>query len=296
MILQPKTLFDVLSEIPAIKKFNLNKKGRDFVVGDIHGHYTRFMKLLDAVKFDPTVDRIFSSGDLVDRGPENEDCLRLLHNDWFHASLGNHEFFVLSYFHRLTDKHLWIGNGGAWASTYINAIVTKTFNPSYNFTQDAAEFWWELVPQIKRMPMMMSVRMKNWKKFHVVHAELNTTKFKITDKKLLDEKFVRKVWTNETNYGGEVYGECDGMWRRSIFNDGDVESVHAIDTMKLSTVYSGHTIQSNGPTECGPFICLDTGSFLGNRKNYGISIIEPETRRVLLSNEFGVSEIKINKK
>lgn len=295
MKLMPKNLHDVLDEIPAIKKFNLNKKGRDFVVGDIHGHFTRFMKLLDAVKFDPTVDRIFSTGDLVDRGMENEDCLRLLHNDWFNATIGNHEFFVILFFHRLCDEDMWFYNGGNWAANYVHAIRAKTFDPKYQFLQDASEFWWELFPQIKNMPMMMSVRLKNWKKFHVLHAELNPSEFNLTDKNLLNEKFVRRAWTNESDFwdSEEIRGDCDGMWRRNIFYGFDDKNSDLVDETKLSTVYSGHTIQSGSPTKKGRFICMDTGSFLGNKEHYGISMIEPETGRILMSNDFGVKEVKI---
>jgi hypothetical protein len=160
------------------------------------------------------VDRIFSTGDLIDRGVENEECLRLLHNDWFNATIGNHEFFVILFFHRLCDEDMWFYNGGNWAANYAHAIRAKTFDPKYNFLQDASEFWWELFPQIKKMPMMMSVRLRDWKKFHVVHAELNPFDFVLTDKNLLSEKFVRTAWTNESGFydSEEVRGDCDGMW------------------------------------------------------------------------------------
>lgn len=294
MKLTPKKIHDVLDDIPAIKKFKLNKKGRDFIVGDIHGHFTRFMKLLDAVKFDATVDRIFSTGDLIDRGVENEECLRLLHNDWFNATIGNHEFFVILFFHRLCDEDIWFYNGGNWAANYAHAIRAKTFDPKYNFLQDASEFWWELFPQIKKMPMMMSVRLRDWKKFHVVHAELNPFDFVLTDKNLLSEKFVRTAWTNESGFydSEEVRGDCDGMWRRSIFNGGS-KDLEQLPHQNLSTIYSGHTIQTKQPTRRGKFVCLDTGSFLGNKNIYGISMVEAETGRVFFSNEFGVSETTI---
>ncbi len=294
MKLMPKNIHAVLDEIPAIKKFNLNKKGRDFVVGDIHGHFTRFMKLLDAVKFDATVDRIFSTGDLIDRGVENEECLRLLNNDWFNATIGNHEFFAILFFHRLCDEDLWFYNGGTWAANYVHAIRAKTFDQKYNFLQDAAEFWWELFPQIKKMPMMMSVRLRGWKKFHVVHAELNPFEFVLTDKNLLKEIFVRSAWTNESGFYDpeEIRGDCDGMWRRSIFNGG-AKDLEQLPLENLSTIYSGHTIQTKQPMRRGKFVCLDTGSFLGNKNIYGISMVEAETGRVFFSNEFGVTETTI---
>ena len=52
-----------------------NALGRDFAVGDVHGCFTRLQQGLDQLGFDPTRDRLFSVGDLVDRGPECESVL-----------------------------------------------------------------------------------------------------------------------------------------------------------------------------------------------------------------------------
>jgi serine/threonine protein phosphatase 1 len=60
-------------------------------VGDIHGHFQRLQQCLEAVGFDPAVDRLFSVGDLVDRGPHSEAALDWLAQPWFHAVQGNHE-------------------------------------------------------------------------------------------------------------------------------------------------------------------------------------------------------------
>jgi len=91
-------------------EFELNEEGRDFFVGDLHGMYDAFHTELRRVGFDYEVDRVFSVGDLADRGPDSADCLRLLHNDWFHAVRGNHEDFLLG---SHTD-HVWHMNGGQW--------------------------------------------------------------------------------------------------------------------------------------------------------------------------------------
>jgi len=52
-------------------QYDRNNEGRDFVIGDLHGCYDELKdKLLD-VNFNEEVDRVFSVGDLVDRGPES---------------------------------------------------------------------------------------------------------------------------------------------------------------------------------------------------------------------------------
>lgn len=74
-----------------IVRFAVNKFGRDYAVGDIHGNFTQLQIELDKIGFDPRVDRLFSVGDMVDRGPESEEFWDWLRKPWFFAVQGNHE-------------------------------------------------------------------------------------------------------------------------------------------------------------------------------------------------------------
>ncbi len=102
------------SKLSAIVRFPLNVYGRDYVVGDIHGMFSQLRSLLERVKFKPEHDRLFSVGDLVDRGPESAEALQWLDNPWFHACRGNHEQFAID----STDREsldFWMRyNGGQW--------------------------------------------------------------------------------------------------------------------------------------------------------------------------------------
>lgn len=95
-----------------IKRFKKNTQGRDFCVGDIHGHFTKLQKALDGIGFDPLCDRLFSVGDLVDRGPECRDALEWLDKPWFHSVRGNHDDYVVRF--DTCDVENWIYNGGSW--------------------------------------------------------------------------------------------------------------------------------------------------------------------------------------
>lgn len=79
-----------------LQSFAKNEKGRDFIVGDIHGMYNALMKLLESVNFDKNIDRLFSVGDLIDRGPKSLEVLYLNNQSWFFAVLGNHETMLLT--------------------------------------------------------------------------------------------------------------------------------------------------------------------------------------------------------
>ena len=65
--------------------------------------------------FDPVGDRLFSVGDLIDRGPESEESLAWTGNPWFYAVQGNHEDYAMRHVRtRLVDMENWSKRGVAW--------------------------------------------------------------------------------------------------------------------------------------------------------------------------------------
>lgn len=101
-----------------IQHFSKNTRGRDFAVGDIHGCFSKLQAALDGLDFNEAQDRLFSVGDLVDRGPESECVLDWLEKPWFYAVRGNHEQMAIDFFEGqfsepfMTDAYLRLG--GAW--------------------------------------------------------------------------------------------------------------------------------------------------------------------------------------
>lgn len=97
-----------------VQHFELNTAGRDFVVGDIHGCFDVLRGELAAVAFDESRDRLFSVGDLVDRGPSSAEAVEWIARPWFHAVRGNHEQMAIGV---ASGKHDWSNyamNGGSW--------------------------------------------------------------------------------------------------------------------------------------------------------------------------------------
>ena len=74
----------------------VNDRGRDFCIGDLHGCRQMLDTLLLSFDFDRSRDRLFSVGDLIHRGPESAECLRLAEEPWFFPVLGNHEAMQLA--------------------------------------------------------------------------------------------------------------------------------------------------------------------------------------------------------
>ena len=69
----------------------INTQGKDYIVGDIHGCFDLLQAGLDAINFNPAVDRLICVGDLVDRGAQNLKALDYLKKPWFFSVIGNHE-------------------------------------------------------------------------------------------------------------------------------------------------------------------------------------------------------------
>jgi serine/threonine protein phosphatase 1 len=90
------------------RKLPRNPHGRDFVIGDIHGHFSAVERELDRIGFEPARDRLISVGDLVDRGPESEQSADWIERSWFFAVMGNHEASLLHHQDLLSARfELW---------------------------------------------------------------------------------------------------------------------------------------------------------------------------------------------
>lgn len=104
-----------MSDAPdMIVHFARNDAGRDFAVGDVHGCFHLLRRGLEDAGFDPLRDRLFSVGDLVDRGPDSQEALDWIGRPWFHAVRGNHEQMAIDSAAGRYDRDNYRINGGGW--------------------------------------------------------------------------------------------------------------------------------------------------------------------------------------
>ena len=109
-----------------------NEKGRDFVVGDIHGHMDLLISALEKVGFNRQLDRLFGLGDLVDRGPDSKRCLELINEPWFFSIRGNHEQLIANYMEsqgiaKSNAIELQRRNGGKWFQKLAHSNQIKLY-------------------------------------------------------------------------------------------------------------------------------------------------------------------------
>ncbi|OBR52352.1 metallophosphoesterase [Paraburkholderia tropica] len=97
-----------------VQHYEKNVVGHDFAVGDIHGEFKKLQTELENIGFDPERDRLFSVGDLVDRGPDSDLALEWIDKPWFHAVRGNHEDMAIRYPSGNMIASNYAENGGAW--------------------------------------------------------------------------------------------------------------------------------------------------------------------------------------
>jgi serine/threonine protein phosphatase 1 len=131
----------MLSDSPKARNtYQLNTVGADYAVGDIHGCFTLLEQELRKLGFNDKTDRLFSVGDLVDRGPESIKCLEWLAKPWFHAVRGNHEQMAIEMLEGYGDTYNYIDNGGRW---FLDLMPHQK---------------WDIVNAFNKLPLWMEVK------------------------------------------------------------------------------------------------------------------------------------------
>lgn len=265
---------------PLIKEFDVNTVGTDYFVGDIHGTFKQLKQALKAIGFDGNKDRLFSCGDLVDRGGSHRDMLDIIDKDWFHSCLGNHDDILLRAFEMidkmledaviddntmLTTKGRTVDENGMYVykdeTMYLEDFIK--LNIAFGEREFLQEFdlveMYQLVDYIKSLPMMMRVKTEHGD-IGMVHAEIPKGKtfqetidwMKEKEKDDVENKIAREYlfWGER----GKYIPENTGMLFSSIFDiartQEEVDVVVNETAQDLHLLYMGHNIM---PIKAEPY-------------------------------------------
>ena len=129
------------------------------MVGDLHGHRALLEAELDRLGFDPGCDRLFSVGDLIDRGPDSLATLSLIEQPWFHPVLGNHELAMLSFLGLCANKSprkSYASGGSEWLNDALDRHRKKLLR---------------LAEHVAQLPL--SIHVDTEVPFNVMHSDLH---------------------------------------------------------------------------------------------------------------------------
>lgn len=125
-----------------------------FVVGDLHGCYSLLMQELKTINFNFDNDLLICTGDLIDRGNENLECISLLEQPWFRTVRGNHEEMCIKGQYDTKIRELHIRNGGEW---FYALPLQKQLEINNHFME---------------LPIVIEIELKS-KKIGIVHADID---------------------------------------------------------------------------------------------------------------------------
>ena len=220
-----------------VKRFPINTAGRDFIVGDIHGAFTLLLSAMERVGFNPETDRLFSVGDLIDRGKESARVARFLAQPYVHAVRGNHEDMLIELhegdvFPEITEEHWMVQRNGLgwWIDTPMERKV-------------------EILAAIRKLPIVIEVETPRGM-VGIVHAEVA-------------EGLSWQDFTKHIQEGNKAVTHT-ALWGRERILKGDTNGV-----VGIGRVFVGHTPQFDGANRLGNTYAIDTGAIFAElgRKN-----------------------------
>lgn len=212
-----------------ILKVPKNTKGRDFFTTDVHGHFDLLIEAMREHSFSPANgDRLFSSGDWCDRGPQSEQVLDWLYEPWVYSTRANHEEMVIAAMENWDDRQLYMMlfcNGGQW------------------FYDISSEKRVEIYQMFKGLPLAIELESRSGRKVGIIHAEVPYG----------DWKNFEGITQAELKWNGEAVAQ----WARTKYDKQDKTPVKNIDEVLV-----GHTPTNSGEIEVlGNVKYCDLGSF-----------------------------------
>lgn len=215
-----------------VQRFQRNTRGRDFVVGDIHGAYDLVVAALREARFTPHVDRLFAVGDLIDRGKGSHRCAKFLAQPYIHAVKGNHEQTLLD----------------LYADGTPDERALELIAPRFGLQ------WWlkvdedqrqEILAAIQTLPLAIEIDTPRGT-VGLVHADIPD--------QMSWQEFTAALEANHE----QTIETC--LWGRARIQSASENGVPGI-----GRVFVGHTPQWDGLVRYGNVYAIDSGAVFGEQ-------------------------------
>lgn len=173
-----------------------------YAIGDIHGMYDLFKKLIQ--DYDPENHQLVLIGDLNDRGPQSKECIllgkQLVEETGAIYLRGNHEEYFLQFLAAPEDWHqAYLRNGG---KETVESLLHKGAFEEYSPTEIALMIrsrYGELIDFLVKRPLYYE-----WKKYLFVHAGVDLSKKNWQDTSPRDFIWIREPFHHGKNHTGKT--------------------------------------------------------------------------------------------
>lgn len=201
-----------MKNAPLVLTLPDNEVGRDFVVGDIHTQYDLLFQSLNQLDFNPEKDRLFSVGDVINRGNENYKIMQLFKEPWFYSVLGNHELILLSYLNYYQSKYF--NRLDYDYFRYVQWFSGKNSGQHLSI-EKAKELILIVRNYISKLPNIIRIK-KNDTWHYVVHADLSKAKNGYSVSNFNDEEIeiLSKMTRNDLDW--ESFSFSERLFMESI--------------------------------------------------------------------------------
>jgi len=215
-----------------------------YAIGDLQGCLDPLKRLLERVGFDPSNDRLWFAGDLVNRGPESLEALRFVRDlgGLAISVLGNHDLHLLA---------------AAWTGARANK-KSDTLAPVL-----AASDRDELLDWLRRRPLLHHDPALD---FTLVHAGLPPP-WDLDDARVLAAE-VEAVLQSEgvTDFLHEMYGNLPDQWSPELTGVDRLRYiVNALTRMRFLRADGSLDLANKGPADRPRFGLIPWFLFPGRR-------------------------------
>jgi serine/threonine protein phosphatase 1 len=219
-----------LVRAPRILRVMLNRLGKDYVIGDVHGAFTTVLAAMKEANFNTDCDRLLSVGDLIDRGVDSWRMVKFLGLHYVLAVIGNHEDMLFElYKNGVPDEaivaYMARHNGFGWWLSMPDEMRA------------------DILRAICTMPTVIELETPRGL-VGLVHGDVPAG---------MDwQTFVREVEAENPDVLQVA------LWGRDRIHSNNQDGVQGV-----GRVFVGHTPQWNGVQRFGNVYAIDTGAIFG---------------------------------